>query len=134
MPELRQKEKIQIYKAKGINIYTTSDKNIIMEGKSVIGIALVIIMGVVIFGIVSLINATLDNLDDQCKKCTDNCKNKSCTDGSSSTGRMFSYVLIGIYLISAVGILYFSFKKEEEEPKITADPGALSETDEYAYG
>ncbi len=97
------------------------------------GIALVIIMGVVIFTIVSLINATLDNLDDQCKKCGDNCENKSCTDDSSSTGRMFSYVLIGIYLISSAGILYFSFKKEEDTP-ITAEPGALSETDEYAYG
>ncbi|RLG13798.1 MAG: hypothetical protein DRN71_04210 [Candidatus Nanohalarchaeota archaeon] len=106
-----------------------------MNGKAIIGIMLVVIMGVVIFGIVSIINVTLDNLDEQCKKCGDDCKSKACTNDSSSTGKMFSYALIGIYLFSSAGILYFSFKKEEEqEPTISAEPSQVSNTDEYAYG
>ncbi len=105
-----------------------------MKGKSIMGIALVVIMGIVMFGIVSIMNTTLDNLDDRCKECGSDCKIKACADDSSSTGRMFSYGLIGIYLIASAGILYFSFKKEEEETPITAKPDALSETDEYAYG
>ncbi len=105
-----------------------------MDGKAIIGILVVIIMGAVIFGMVSLINSTLDNLDEQCKMCGDDCKNRSCTNDTSSTGRMFSYILIGFYVLCSVGILYFSFKKEQEEPKITAEPESLPEQDEYAYG
>lgn len=97
------------------------------------GIALVIIMGIVIFAIVSVINSTIDNLDDRCKTCADDCKIKACADDSSSTGRVFSYGLIGVYLISAAGILYFSFKKEEE-PKLAKEPASPAESDEYAYG
>ncbi len=107
----------------------------IMNGKAIMGIMLVVIMGVVIFGIVSMINSTLDKLDERCEKCGDECTMKACTNDSSSTGRMFSYVLIGIYLLASAGILYFSFKKEEEpEPKIAAEPSQLSNNDEYAYG
>jgi len=107
----------------------------IMEGKAIMGVMLVVIMGIVIFGIVSMINSTLDKLDERCEECGDECEIKACTSNSSSTGRIFSYVLIGIYLLSSAGILYFSFKKgEEQEPKIAAEPSRISDTEEYAYG
>jgi len=107
----------------------------VMDGKAIMGIMVVVIMGIVVFGIVSVINSTLDNLDEQCKECGDECTMKACTNDSSSTGKLFSYVLIGIYLLASAGILYFSFKKEEApEPKISAEPSELSNTDEYAYG
>ncbi|MFH1127327.1 MAG: hypothetical protein ABIG84_03880 [archaeon] len=118
-----------------------------MEGKNIVGIALVIIMGIVIFGIVSIINATLDNIDQKCNTCGDDCKIAACSNNSSSTGKMFTYVLIGIYIVSAAGILYFSFKKSDEAPKIandyTAEGAASSQgeqgpvqggEDEFAYG
>ncbi len=108
----------------------------LMKGKAIMGIALVVMMGVVIFGVVSVINATLDKLDERCEKCGDECESKACINNSSSTGRIFSYVLIGIYLLCSSGILYFSFKKEDEEDdfKITAESSKSPETDEYAYG
>lgn len=118
-----------------------------MEGKNIIGIALVILMGIVIFGIVGLINGTLNNIDQKCKTCGEDCKIAACSNNSSSTGRMFIYVLIGIYVVSAIGILYFSFKKSDEAPKVannyTAEGAASTEgrqgpaqggEDEFAYG
>ena len=106
-----------------------------MDGKAIMGVGLVVVMGLVVFGIVSMINVTLDKLDEQCRECGDECTMKACSNDSSSTGRLFSYVLIGIYLLASAGILYFSFKKEDApEPKISAEPSQLSNNDEYAYG
>ncbi len=108
-----------------------------MEGKSVIGIAAVILMGIVVFGIVSLINATLDGLDSKCKTCGDDCKIKSCTDDSSATGKMISMGLSGIYVLAAIGVLFFSFRKDEdedeEETPAPANP-AQQQGNEFEYG
>lgn len=108
-----------------------------MEAKGIIGIAGVILMGIVVFGIVSLINATLDGLDSKCKTCGEDCKIRSCTDNSSSTGRMISTGLTGIYVLAAIGILFFSFRKDEdedEEDKPVAENPTQQQGNEFAYG
>lgn len=110
-----------------------------MQGKTIVGIAVVVIMGSVIYGIVSVINGTLDDLDSKCKTCGEDCKIKSCTNDSSSAGRMISYGLMGIYLLSAAGILYFSFQNEadededEEETKAPENP-PQQQGNEFEYG
>ena len=99
------------------------------------GIAGVILMGIVVFGIVSLINATLDSLDSTCKTCGDDCKIASCTNDSSSTGRMISMGLTGIYVLSAIGILFFSFRKDEDEEETQApETPTQQQGNEFAYG
>ena len=106
-----------------------------MEGKNIIGIAAIILMGIVVFAIVSLINATLDGLDSKCKACGDDCKIKSCADDSSSTGRMISMGLTGMYVLSAIGILFFSFRKDEDEEETPVPESPTQQQgNEFAYG
>lgn len=106
-----------------------------MEGKSVMGIAAVILMGIVVFGIVSLINGTLDSLDSKCKTCGVDCKLKSCADNSLSTGRMISMVLTAVYVASALGILFFSFRKDEDEEETPAPESPTQQQgNEFEYG
>ena len=106
-----------------------------MEAKGVMGIAGVILMGIVVFGIVTMINATLDNLDSQCKTCGQDCKLKSCADDSSSTGRMISMGLTGMYVLSAIGILFFSFRKDEDEEETPAPESPTQQQgNEFEYG